>query len=239
MRIRMQSKYGQANRALTDSPLWMRRIASAKAGATESTVSLRYALFRGDRHGVGADDLLDALQGGQPVERVVGEQPVRADHPDRPRPCARRRWSSSSITVLPLAISSSSTITSRSVTSPITALIRTLSSRSAAWRRPRPSCRASGRTPRPPWRCRGRARPPRCRSGRTPRKCSASSRSACRWSTGTLKKPCTCGECRVIARTRSAPGGLQQVGDQPRRRSRCAARPSCRTGRTRSAAARR
>src|SRR5579862_3541363 len=33
----------------------------------------------------------------------------------------------------------------------------------------------------------------------------ASSRSACRWSAGTEKNPCTCGECRVMVSTRSTP----------------------------------
>ncbi len=37
------------------------------------------------------------------------------------------------------------------------------------------------------------------------RKWVAISRSACRWSTGTEKNPCTCGECRVIVRIRLAP----------------------------------
>ena len=38
-----------------------------------------------------------------------------------------------------------------------------------------------------------------------PRKWSASSPIAVRWSTGTEKKPCTCGACSVIVSTRSAP----------------------------------
>ena len=37
------------------------------------------------------------------------------------------------------------------------------------------------------------------------RKCSASTPSALRWSTGTEKKPCTCGACSVIVSTRLTP----------------------------------
>jgi len=42
----------------------------------------------------------------------------------------------------------------------------------------------------------------------------ASSRSACRWSTGTEKKPCTCGECRFSVSTRLTPAVTSKVGDQ-------------------------
>ena len=153
---------------------------------------------------------------GEPLEGAVGEQPVGAGDPDRAgRPRSRSR-SSSSTTVLPLAISSSRTMTSLPATSPMIALIST---RSSANRCLAPGGdrrrRAAGRTRPPPWRCRGRARRRRCWRGRSRRKCAASSRSACRWSTGTLKKPCTCGECSVMASTRFGAGRDQQVGDQP------------------------
>ena len=48
-----------------------------------------------------------------------------------------------------------------------------------------------------------------------PRKWSASTPSAVRWSTGTEKNPCTCGACRVMVSTRSTPAVDQHVGDQP------------------------
>ncbi len=38
-----------------------------------------------------------------------------------------------------------------------------------------------------------------------PLKCSASSGIAERWSTGTEKKPCTCGACKAMVSTRLAP----------------------------------
>ena len=43
-----------------------------------------------------------------------------------------------------------------------------------------------------------------------PWKWSASTPSAVRWSTGTEKKPCTCGACRVIVITRLAPAATSR-----------------------------
>ena len=79
------------NSALTDSPSWIRRIASARAGASESTVSLPVSPGSGERHGVRADDLGDLGRGGDPVQRAVGEQAVRARDPHRRDPRSRSR----------------------------------------------------------------------------------------------------------------------------------------------------
>ena len=109
------------NRALTDSPSWMRLMASARAGATDSTCSL------GLSSGIGAElvqttsltsaaSLSSALSANRPcVQATATERTL----------CSRSR-SSSSNTVVPREISSSMTITSRSSTSPMMALIRTL-----------------------------------------------------------------------------------------------------------------
>ncbi len=116
-----------------------------------------------------------------------------------------RSLASSSISVVPRAISSSSTITSWSSTSPMIEVMRTVwsSTRSlapAATGSPSRVANAAALLALP-------------RSGDTttvperscPRKWPASSRSACRWSTGTEKNPCTWLACRVIVSTRLAP----------------------------------
>ena len=63
--------------------MWIRRIASASAGAIDSTVSLgtRRASAIGTR--VGADDLQHIGLRRQPLDRRAGEHPVRAGDADR------------------------------------------------------------------------------------------------------------------------------------------------------------
>jgi len=154
--------------------------------------------------------------------------------PSANRPCVQamlidlgscsRSTERSSITVVPRAISSSTMITSRSATSPMIAEMDTLESLNrslAPAATGRPSRRANGRRGLGVADGRARARPPGDRSRRL--KCAASSRSACRWSTGTEKKPCTSAECRVSVSTRFTPAVTSKSGDVGGRRSRCAA----------------
>jgi hypothetical protein len=128
---------------------------------------------------------------------------VQATATDR-APCSRSR-SSSSNTVVPREISSSRMITSRPATSPMMAGMTTCESLIRSF--------APAATGTPSLRANAAALLAWPRSGETTtardrsrlRKCAANSRSACRWSTGTEKNPCTCGECRVIVRTRLTP----------------------------------
>ena len=197
---------GHANRALTDSPLWIRRIASASAGGDRQhgqLVGTRLAGAIGtvlvqtiSSTSVSADSRASASPANRPcvqATRIAADvalaQPVEQ---------LEHRAALGDLVVQHDHVPAGDLADDRAdhhlvVGEPLLG---------AGRHRRR---RASGRTPRPPWRCRGRGRPRRCCSGRSRRKCAASSRSACRWSTGTLKKPCTCGECRVIASTRSAP----------------------------------
>ena len=126
-----------------------------------------------------------------------------------PTSCSRRRASSSRI-VVPRAISSSSTITSRPSTSPMMEVIAT------SWSLMR--CLAPAATGSPSSRANAAADLALPRSGETTtvpdrswlRKYPASSRSAFRWSTGTEKNPCTCGECSVMVSTRLAPAVISR-----------------------------
>jgi predicted ATPase/DNA-binding CsgD family transcriptional regulator len=198
------SCYCGSNRALTDSPSWIRLIASASAGATEMTCS-----FSLPSASLMATEFVQTIciTSGHAAMRLSAPSQnrpwVQAIHTER-APCSRS-LPSNSIVVVPLAISSSSTITSRPATSPMIEVIVTWSSLSRSF-----APAATGRLSI-------RASAAACfalpRSGDTttvpdrswPLKWSAISRSACRWSTGTEKKPCTCGACSVIVSTRLAP----------------------------------
>jgi hypothetical protein len=105
----------------------MRRIASASGAATERTVSLSVRLAGS----IGTVLVQTIPSTSFSAESRAIESPVNRPCVQATRTlltCRSRSRSSSSNTVLPLAISSSSTITSRSVTSPMTELITTLSS---------------------------------------------------------------------------------------------------------------
>ena len=105
----------------------------------------------------------------------------------------------------PVAISSSRTMARLPRTSPTIESMTTLSSLSR--------CLLPAATGRPSRRENWVASLALPRSGETttefvrsvPRKWSASTPSAVRWSTGTEKKPCTCGAWRFIVSTRCAP----------------------------------
>ena len=64
--------------ALTDLPTWMRRIASASSGAIDSTSCCGRRFSARDRHRVGRDDLVDVGLRAEPLDRLAGEQAVRA-----------------------------------------------------------------------------------------------------------------------------------------------------------------
>ena len=64
------------NSAPTDSPRWMRLIASPMSGATDSVVILRDALGRRQRHGIGDDDLAQRAV-ADPVDRRIAQHAVR------------------------------------------------------------------------------------------------------------------------------------------------------------------
>ena len=105
----------------------MRRIASASAGATDSTVSLSVLFDSGigtvlvqtiSSMSFSADSRWIASPANSPCVQATRTL----------RTFRSRSRASNSKTVLPLAISSSSTMTSRSATSPMTELITTLSS---------------------------------------------------------------------------------------------------------------
>ena len=223
-----------SNRLLTDSPAWTREMASANSSATDRIFSSGQCAASG--HGVGGDHLGDHRVVAQPLDGLADEQPVRAGHrragaaqlPQLVEQLARscRRWRSRRRARSRACPSTSPMIAS--MTHPVVGepLLAAGRDRQAE----QPGERG--------WRV--LALP---RSGETTtaldrswsRKWSASSPQRVRWSTGTEKKPCTCGECSVIVSTRLAPGGDQQVGDQPAADARSAGRPSCPSGRRRSA----
>ncbi len=201
---RPPARRARPNSALTDSPSWMRRMASASAGATEITCSL------GSRSSSAIGTVLvqttsvtsgcSAIRFSAPSLNSPWVQAMRTER----APCSRSRVSSSMM-VVPRAISSSRTITSRSATSPMIELIVTrvsLCRSLAPAATGRPSIRASSEAdlalPRS-----GETTTAPARSWR--RKWAAISRSACRWSTGTEKNPWTCGACKVIVSIRLAP----------------------------------
>ena len=115
------------NSALTDSPTWIRRIASARAGATDSTVSLPVS------PGSGGGTVFV-----QTISVTSGAAAIRSSAPSANSPWVHamrtdvtrcsRSLASISISVVPRAISSSSTITSRSSTSPMIEVMRTVRS---------------------------------------------------------------------------------------------------------------
>src|SRR6478752_2410968 len=191
-----------SNRLDTDSPSWMRLIASAKSPATERTLS------SGQPAGAGTVSVVT-------TSLIIGWPRSRSTALPANRPCVQATAasvtprsasrSSSSTIEPPVAISSSRMMARLPATSPT---IESMTTRSSPSRRFEPA--ATGRpSSRENW-VASLALP---RSGDTTtefsrscsRKWSASTPSAVRWSTGTEKKPCTWGACRFMVSTRSAP----------------------------------
>ena len=67
-------------------PVDLPELAPALAEAIRQHVQLGGTLVGRDRHRVGAHDLADVFAAGQPVQRAVAEQPVRAGDPHRAHP---------------------------------------------------------------------------------------------------------------------------------------------------------
>ena len=165
-----------SNRELTDSPLWIRFMASARAGATERTLSF------GWNAGIGTEFVqtisVTSVAASFSSALSTNSPCVQATATER-APCSRSRSSSSKM-VVPRAISSSSTITSRPLTSPMMVVIRTCVSLIRSF--------APAATGTPSLRANAAALLALPRSGETtmaldrsrPRKCAANSRSACR-----------------------------------------------------------
>ena len=165
-----------SNRELTDSPLWIRFMASARAGATERTLTF------GWNAGIGTEFVqtisVTSVAASFSSALSTNSPCVQATATER-APCSRSRSSSSKM-VVPRAISSSSTITSRPLTSPMMVVIRTCVSLIRSF--------APAATGTPSLRANAAALLALPRSGETtmaldrsrPRKCAANSRSACR-----------------------------------------------------------
>ncbi len=180
----------------------------------EHLQSFRSPVFR-KRHRVGDEDLVDCIDGVEPCYRGACEQTVCAHNGDPPDVVARGCILATISEIVPaVAISSSTIITSLLRTSPIVGDRHVVVAQAILLPLPPSAHSAPSRASLCAWHVRRPVpRAPRCSDpscGGAP----GTTECAVRWSVGTVKKPCTCGECSVIGDDLRRAGGNQHVGNQ-------------------------